>query len=63
MDEPLNNIIEVIKDEYEIPIVFDEAALEELGVSSETEVTINLRNVTLRSALNHLLSRSPAWKT
>ena len=59
VEEPLNNVIDVIKEEYDIPIMFDEAALEELGITSDTEVTINLRNVSLRSALNHLLSRSP----
>ena len=58
VEEPLNNVLDVIEEEYDIPIVIDESALEELGVSSETEVTFNVRNVTLRKALN-LLMGSP----
>ena len=58
VEEPLNNVLNVIEEEYDIPIVIDESALKELGITADTEVTVNLRNITLRSALNHLL-RSP----
>ena len=54
-DQPLNEIISILQEEYEIPIIFDNAALEEVAISPDTEVTINLRNITLRSALNHIL--------
>ncbi len=50
--EQLNIILETIQEEYNIPIVFDRAALDEVAISSESEVTVNLRNVSLRSALN-----------
>ena len=52
---PLNEIINTLQDEYDIPIVFDTAALDEVAISPETEVTVNLRNITLRSALNLML--------
>lgn len=53
--EQLNIVLEVIADEYEIPIVFDKAALDEVAISPESEVTFNLRNVSLRSALRLML--------
>ncbi|MEM9352925.1 MAG: hypothetical protein AAGA92_07925 [Planctomycetota bacterium] len=55
---PLSEVMDNLENEYEIQIEFDEAALEEIGASSDTEVTINIRNVSLRSALN-LILRSP----
>jgi hypothetical protein len=55
---PLNEIINTLADEYDIPIVFDNAALDEVAISPEIEVTVNLRNVPLRSALN-LILRQP----
>lgn len=54
---PLNEIINTLQEEYEIPIVFDTAALDEVAISPETEVTVNLRNITLRSALNLMLKQ------
>ena len=54
----LNEILEMIEEEYDIPIVFDLAALDEVAISPETEVTIRLREVSLRSALN-LMFRQP----
>ncbi|MEQ8838002.1 MAG: VWA domain-containing protein [Lacipirellulaceae bacterium] len=48
---PLNQIIQAIADDYNIPIVFDRQALEALAISEETEITVNLRNITIRSAM------------
>ncbi|NOZ41371.1 MAG: VWA domain-containing protein, partial [Planctomycetes bacterium] len=53
--EPLNIVLEAIADEYNIPIVFDKAALDEVAISAESEVSIVLRNVSLKSALNLML--------
>ncbi|QDS97424.1 hypothetical protein [Adhaeretor mobilis] len=53
-ERPLNQILQEISLDYEIPILFDRPALEALAISEEAEVTISLRNVTLRSALNLL---------
>ncbi len=52
--DPLNDVLKVIADEYDIPIVFDKAALEEVSISSDSEVSIDVRNITLKSALNIL---------
>lgn len=52
---PLNQIIQAIADDYNIPIVFDRQALEALAISEETEITVNLRNITLRSAMEIML--------
>ena len=55
--EQLNLILEALADEYGIPIVFDKAALDELAISPETEVSVSLRNISLRSALNIMLKQ------
>jgi hypothetical protein len=54
-NQPLNEVVSALQEEYDIPIMFDTAALEEVAISPDTEVTISLRNLTLRSALNHIL--------
>ncbi len=54
-DELLNIVLEQIAHEYDLPIVFDKAALDEVAISPESEVTISLRNISLRSALNLML--------
>jgi hypothetical protein len=58
-DQPLNEVIDTLQSEYDIPIMFDNNALEEVAITPDTEITINLRNVSLRSALN-LIFRQPA---
>jgi hypothetical protein len=55
---PINEVMNHLQEEYQIPIVFDSASMEEVAISPETEVTLNLRNITLRSALN-LMLRQP----
>jgi hypothetical protein len=54
-ETPLSDIVSVIADEFEIPIVFDTHALDEHSISPEVEITLNLRNVSLQSALNLML--------
>ncbi len=57
-EQPLSDVMAQIADEYEIPIQFDSGALDEVAISSDTEVTLApLRNVTLRSALNIMLKQ------
>lgn len=58
VETPLNSIMDVIQEEYDIPVQFDEAALDAVAASPETEVTVNIRNVSLRSALDLILSRT-----
>ncbi len=57
-DQPLNEVINALQEEYDIPIVFDQQALEEVAISPDTEVSLNLRQIPLRSALN-LIFRQP----
>ncbi len=54
-ETPLNTIMRVISEEYQIPIVFDTKAIEAVGLSPETEVNISIANVSLRSALALML--------
>jgi hypothetical protein len=58
-DQPLNEILDTLQHEYDLPILIDERALENFGISPDVEVTVNLRNMSLRSALN-LILRQPA---
>ncbi len=54
---PLIEIVNTLQEEYDIPILFDNAALDEVAISPETEITVNLRNITLRSALKLMLQQ------
>ncbi|MCA9261003.1 MAG: VWA domain-containing protein, partial [Planctomycetales bacterium] len=54
---PLNIVTQEIADVYSIPIVYDRAALEAVAISEETEVDINVSNITLRSALDLVLKQ------
>jgi len=57
-DEKLDTVFGAVADEYSIPIVLDRAALEDASISPETEVTVDLQNISLRSALK-LMLRTP----
>lgn len=50
--EQLDIVLDEIAEEYDIPIVFDKSALDEVAISPESELSINLRNISLQSALN-----------
>lgn len=54
-NEPLVNVVNFLKDEYQIPILLDEPALEDAGLTREEPISINLQNVSLHSALRMLL--------
>ena len=54
---PLNQIIDVISEEHGITIVFDRQGLESLAISEETEITIKLSNLPLKSVLNLMLAQ------
>jgi hypothetical protein len=57
VDQPLNLALQQIADEFEIPIVFDNTALESIAVSPDQEVTVPpLSGITLRSALELILA-------
>jgi hypothetical protein len=55
IDAPLNQIAEVLQEDFDIPIQFDRPALDAIATSPEVEVTIQVAGVSLRSALNLML--------
>lgn len=56
-DEPLENIVSFLQDEYGIPIQLDEPALEDAGLTRDEKVSIRLQNISLRSALRLMLKQ------
>lgn len=57
-EQALNEVINELQEAYDLPILFDQAALDEVAISPKAEITVNLRNISLRSALN-LMLRQP----
>ena len=55
---PLSEVLNIIEEEYDIPIMIDAAAFNEVVVSPETEISVSFRDITLRSALS-LMFRQP----
>jgi hypothetical protein len=54
---PLSQVMEQIREEFDIPILFDVAALEAAAITPDFEVTIDLNNVSLRAALDLMLKQ------
>lgn len=54
-EESFKNIIDYLKDYHKIEIQFDNKALEEVGFATDKQVTIQLKGISLRSALRLLL--------
>jgi hypothetical protein len=55
--EPLENVISFLQEEYGLPIQLDVPALEEVGLSADEPVSINIKKVSLKSALRLMLKR------
>lgn len=55
IETPLNQITEVLAEDYDIQILFDTSALDALACSPEVETSIRVGNVSLRSALELML--------
>ncbi|MEL6108777.1 MAG: VWA domain-containing protein, partial [Planctomycetota bacterium] len=55
LETPLSDAVQQLSDTHDIPIVIDNRALEEIGLDSDTPVTLDLKNVTLRSFLRLML--------
>jgi hypothetical protein len=51
----LEQVANDVAAEYGIPIQLDVSALEDAGLGPDEPVTVNLRGISLKSALNHLL--------
>lgn len=58
VEAPLNQVLQVVAEDYEIPIIFDTAALDAVAASPETEVSIDIANVSVRSALDLILKNA-----
>ncbi len=54
-DAPLSEVVDYLKQARNIPIVIDNRALDDVGLGSDTPVTISLNGITLRSALKLML--------
>jgi hypothetical protein len=54
VETPFNTVVSMLVEEYDLPILFDVNALESVAQSPEAEVTINIRNVSLRTALDYI---------
>lgn len=55
IETPLSDAAQAISEMHDIPVIIDNRALEEIGLDAETPITIDLRNVTLRSLLRLML--------
>lgn len=51
-NQPLNEVIDFIREEYKLPMMISTSHLDEVAISPDTEVTIDLDKISLRSALN-----------
>jgi RNA polymerase sigma factor (sigma-70 family) len=56
-DQPLEEVVAYIRNQHKIPILFEEIALQEQAIGVDQPVSISVANVSLRSALQHILSR------
>lgn len=56
-DTPLEEVVVFLRDEYGIEIQLDVPALDDLGLSPDEPITVNLRNISLRSALRLMLKQ------
>src|SRR5215213_3932381 len=54
-DQPLTDVITQLSDEYGIPILLNKTALEDAGIGTDKPVTVNVHNISLRSALRLVL--------
>jgi len=57
LETPLRDVLQYIKDAARIEIVIDTNALKAVGYSGETPVTVDLKGISLRSALGLLLAK------
>lgn len=54
-EEPLENVVAFLRDEYELPIHLDEKELENVGITRDVPVTIQVTSVPLSSAIRLML--------
>jgi hypothetical protein len=54
-DQPLQDVVTQLGDEYGIPIQLDKTALDEAGIGTDSKVNVTLHNISFRSALKLML--------
>lgn len=52
---PLSDVVQIISETHDIPLVVDNRALEEIGLSAEEPVSLTLNKISLRSFLHLML--------
>ena len=55
VETPLVDVVRYIEQEHQIPTLIDKRALDDVGLGSDTPVTISVENISLRSALRLML--------
>ena len=55
VEKPLQDVVDFLKDQYQIEIQIDERALGDMGIGSDTPITRSLKDVSLRSGLKLIL--------
>ncbi|MHC4404138.1 MAG: hypothetical protein ACYTG0_31170, partial [Planctomycetota bacterium] len=55
IDTPLQDVADTLKDLHEIEIQLDERALQDVGIATDAPVTVDLKGISLRSALRLML--------
>ncbi len=56
-DEPLENVVNFLQEDYGIPIQLDQPALDDAGLTRDLPITVNLNHITFSAALRLLLKR------
>jgi hypothetical protein len=54
-DQPLQDVVTQLADEYGIPIHVNQTALKDAGISTDAPVTVSIHNISLQSALRLML--------
>ena len=56
-ESPIEEVVNYLQDIYDIQILIDERALDQEGIGIDEQVTINIKNIKLRSALKLILHK------
>jgi len=57
VEAPLQEVLDSLKEQHHIEIQIDTKALEDAGIGTDSPVTIDLKGISLRSALNLMLRK------
>ena len=55
IEQPLRDVAAILSEEYGFPIMIDQPALDTVGASADLAVSLQVHNVSLKSALNLML--------